>query len=715
MKTTAVDRALVMWIAAALTVWSACLVVLWSHTFGAGGASLLLTVAALMLSLRVGAVLPGGAARAAQRVLARLKLQDLLSAELARARGSTAGKREVRAMMRLLGGSCLLAVVCGAATTACIYAAEGPVEWLGREFVWPAGAWLVIELLAKTVGMLPMALCIGVAFLTGAIVRRGSGRDTYATICRDWMWSVAMGLTIFALLWRLGLNLLAVAGAMGVALLGGAMLLFLRQKLTLRPRRMMRPIESPPRRRCWGIAAGFAALAVVLAVQGRILTDVAAADVSGRMCWTALSVGLLAWFMRRQDHKSRPPGGAQAVGAVVGVAGCLLAQGALWISLPGASRAGGALCGAFAALGQVPLAALAAILLSRQRRLFATASGPARQYVASAALGMGLALPAYLLLASEWAGRMLGLAVVLALPVAAVVRAIIASRRKGDPLRWAASGACLVCSLAAAVLIGACDVGNAGGVTPGVWLSAVTRNATGRGSASGVLPAPGRWRSGMITAAIARIAASPRCAGRWWVVATDERDLPADLGGDGSVRVTGSAPDATALRAGAGELVRPGPNADFFRVLARGRRKFDIIFLAPLPADHPEAWRCYHLRLLNRARRRAHEGAPVLLRTQTAPGRLGEAIAVARCFRLSFGAGWAAVAINQAHADILLGTDNIDPPARGADLVVVSLDALLETEPDIRPMRLESPLGPPARRGISADELLSRARGTGRP
>jgi hypothetical protein len=140
-----------------------------------------------------------------------------------------------------------------------------------------------------------------------------------------------------------------------------------------------------------GIIGAFAVLVLAMLIQGRLLGDLGGLHLGVQAGWTAISVFILAWFLRRVDRKSHPPGRSQAIGAVVGISAILVIQSALAMRYAAGGQVA-AVCMTLAGSAQIPLAALAAILLSRQRRLFAAAGGRARNYVASAALGAALAM-----------------------------------------------------------------------------------------------------------------------------------------------------------------------------------------------------------------------------------------------------------------------------------------------------------------------------------
>lgn len=648
MKSTRIDRLFVVWLATALTVWAASLVVLWSLRFDLSGASVLRSVAALMLAIAATAGLPARAARALQRLRVALKLEDSPVLALATGGGASSTRRAVRGMMRLLALAAALAAVGGVATTAAIHLFAAAVGDGGRGplLLGPTG-FAVFTFLCQFVGMIPLAMGISVAFLVTVMVRGGSGRDHYASVVREWLGGVAAGLAAAALAWWFGADLLGVGLVAGVAVLAAAGGVFQRVKLTVRPRRVMAPIESSPRRGRWlAVAAGSAAATVVLVVQARLLRDVGEVGLGGQACWAGASIALLAWRLRRADRRSRAPGVAQATGASVGILSAVVFQGSLAV---GCFRGGGVAvgCAMLAVAAQVPLAALASVVLSRQRKLFATHGGRARQYLAAVAAGAGGGVALYLAAGATALLAPAGLFVAVGGMVAGVVVAIVAARRSRTGIAWAALGGVLICATVTA-RVGA--VRGLPRLTAGAWLTTASTPAApaGGGAAWGGLVGRPHWRSKAVTKAVDEaMAAHP---GRWWIVAASPADVPLAL--PAGVHAARAHPDPTAgpvSGAATGE-----PTGDFLDAVARDAGRFDGLVLAPMPADHPEAWRCYGDRVLRRCRDKLHRGGVLILRTQVAGGGLGDALAAASALRGVMHTGWAVLAAADGYLDVAL-------------------------------------------------------------
>ncbi len=650
MRPILADRLFVIWIAAALTLWCGMLVILWGESFDPSGTSALATLAALMLAIGAASGMPARAAGALQRLLTALRLQDSLAMELARAESVPAGRRGVRAMMRLLAAGAVFAAIGGLVSTAMVYLVSTPAEPHAQgPFLWGPSAWAAIKLLIQFLAMLPMALGISVTFLVTALIRGGSGRDVYASVFREWLVGVAAGLAAAAATWRIAADILGVALVACVALGAAAAVLLLRAKLAIRPRRSMRPVESAPRRGGQvAIATGAGALSLALLVQMRLLRDVARVGLSGRVFWAGASLGLLVWFLRRADRRSRPPGATQALAATIGLLGGLLLQLSLAVRcLVGGAAAVG--CGVMAAGAQVPLAALGAIIVSRQRRLFAVGGGRARKYLGSVCAGVGAGLLAYLAAGATSLAPATGLAVCLVGMVAVVVKGASTARRPARRLRWTVPGVVLVCAAGAAPLAA---VHGLPPMRAGVWLT--TASAV-RGRGHEVLPldggiGPARRRSEAVTAAVAAVLeAHP---GRWWMVLAAAADVPAAL--PATVSPWRSHPDPTASPGV--DLLGRGQRAwgDFLYEVAKDPRRFDGAILAPMPADHPDAWQCYAPAVLRRCRRKLHEPAVMVLRTQAGPRAIDDGLAVARAFEDVLEGGWAVVALIEGHLDVLL-------------------------------------------------------------
>jgi len=667
MRPVLIDRLFVIGIAAALTLWCGVLVVLWATGFDPSGAPLAVAAAALMGGTCLALAVPARAAGAIQRLLVLLRLDRSLAMELAMAGSAPAGRQEMKAMIRLLAASAVFAAIVGLVSTAVVFlvstATGGGAE---ARFAWGCVAWMGIRLGMQWLAMMPIALGVGVTFLVTVRLRGGSGRDVYATTCREWLMGVSVGLVALGVAWWTAADLLGVALVACVALVGTAAALLQRAKLTVRPRPRAWPVESSGR---WadraGIASSSAVGTAVLLVQMRLLRDFAGVGLGGCLCWAGASIALLAVLLTKADRRSRPPSAAQQVGATLGFLCGVVLQGALGARCV----AGGAVavaCGLLAGAAQWPLVALGTMVVSRQRRVFATGGGRAKSYVASVSLGAGVAMAVYAAASAAAAVAPVGIAACLLGMAVAVARGFAAARRRAQRRQWALLGSALIAVTAVApVLAGA----GPWGARAGLWLSSAWAGAE-RGTHV-LLPAgscgPGRSRA--VTDAVAEVfAAHP---GRWWVVAGEtgrvlDRPLPV------TVTAWRSHPDPTALPPSL--PTPPGQVAwgSFLYEAARDGRRFDGLLLAPLPADHPEAWRCYVPVVLHRCRRKVHPGGVIALRTQVARGGLDRALSVARAFEEVVGPGWAVVAPCGEGLDMLLVGPAAAPAVAAAVRAVAS-------------------------------------------
>ena len=705
MKPSRVDRLAVTWVGAVLVLWTACLVILWAWALESSGVSTLLATTASLLAVSFVIGLPGRAARAVRRLLERTNVQNELRIELETVHPRLPGPREGRAMMRLLGSGAVFSAACGLASTALVYSASFLADALAEGFSLSPALWLAMEFLIQFVCMLPIALGIAVSFLISAMVRTAPPGDLFATACRDWLWATAAGLTAFALAWWVGVHLLALSLGLAVALAGAALILFQRQDVSPRTRPVVRPIVPLPQRTRIGfILLTFACLSLVLTVQMRLLGDVAGAGMTAKALWAAVSVALLASFLRRTDRRPRMPGRTTVLAAMIGLAAGAMIQSALAVAcgaayLTGRSVVATAVCGAVAAGIQPALAAMTATVVSRQRRQFARGGGQARTYVAAATCGLALGLVAYLLIASVSVGRFLLPAMGLGLLTAALLGAIARMDSAPEPMKWAGSGAVLMCCLAVVMLLSLAQM--AGPAIPGVWLSSLLLPHQRGGSAAKVAMLPYRRtsRSAEITGALESILSGEKHRGRWWIVASSRANLPPVL--PQGLRPFHAAADPSALPDKERTALRAPESVGGFLAEARANRDhFDGVLLAPLRADHPQAWRCYNERALRHCFVKVRPGGVMAVRTQVDRDRPGEFVAAAKAFHRAVGSGWAAIAVADRQIDVLLagpGEIVAVPIAQGA-LAVVDLEDLSRRWPEVGTLRLVHPPGRAVRR-----------------
>jgi hypothetical protein len=691
------DKFTVIGISAALVVWTSCLVMLWSWALDTSGLSLLLALAGTLLAATAAAPVPGRAARTVQSLLLRGKPQDVLRMELESVAPARSAQGEQRAIARLLCVSTLVAVAGGLASTAAIFAGAGLVSWLAERFLWDAPAWWGLQLGVVWIGMFPMGLGLSVAFLSGTVLRGSSGWDAYAGACRDWTWGLSAGLVLFGVCWWAGLNLASVSLAAACALLATAVGIYLRRRWTVRPRRPAPPTKAPARTLRWGVLLGIAVLALAILVQARLLQDLLGVHLAGRTIWAGASLALLSAFLRREDRKTRPPGRRQSAGAMLGLVSGLVMQSGLIVTST-AEGAVGIACRAFAAVAQVPLAALAAVMISRQRRLLAAAGGRARQYLSAAAGGAGLACLAYLAICwLHWAW-----VAILVLAAAGFAGAAVRNGRQSPSaitgstvFQWATWSIVLMLSAITVAVSTLNELRRAvGRIVPGAWLTLVCgRQGAADPGPVDCLPPARSWRGEAITRTIADVMAGR--PGRWLVAATCRDDAPAPESLP-QVRYVQALPDAPWPAPGDGDVSACPDVEDLFAAARLGRETFEGVLLAPLPADHPEAWRCLNDQLLRRCASRSREGL-LMVRTQTDAKHIGSALSAAKAFHFAAGRGWAVVEIGPNRVDILLVAG--PPPtekhlAGEVNALVVPLERLSPDWTNVRPFGLVVP--PPA-------------------
>ncbi|MCD6364699.1 MAG: hypothetical protein J7M14_02365, partial [Planctomycetes bacterium] len=335
------------------------------------------------------------------------------------------------------------------------------------------------------------------------------------------------------------------------------------------------------------------------------------------------------------------------------------------------------------------------IILSRQRRLFARVGGRQRLYVACATGGLALGALVYLAAMTLGVGRFVMIGGALAALTFSLPAIIVRLRNAATQLRWAASGAGLMLSLSAAIFFSLS--GPARRAAPGVWLTSI--GGRPHGADAEILPHCGGRRSKSITDLLADIATVSSQARRWWVVSSSPGDVPAVL--RDTIRATHSAADPSVSRA-ATTSWKPNRLAEDFLTFAQvGRDRFDVILLAPIPADHNQAWRCYNKRTLKRCAARAARGGLVLLRTQTGADKTGCALAVAETFRKTVGSGWAAFALQAGRLDMLLigptqnallASQDVHRKAEASGAALIELNEL-HRRWGVKPLRVVRPSG----------------------
>lgn len=724
-----------VWLAGSLVVWICCLHVVWSFAMDAAGSSALLGAAAMLLAISLAAILPARAVRAGVMVARWLRLGDAVSISLASAGPGPRRRGEARAQMTLLAAVAVAATVGGAISTAAIFPAAGLVARLAGGLTLSSAEWSIVKLGVQFACMVPLAIGITLVFLASAIVRASAGRDSYAAVVRDWLWAAAGGVAVFAACRAGGLNALALACVMPAAVLGGAILALHRRSLAVGGSRRRRPLETPGPARRMAVAAAFAVVAVAVMVQLRLAGDVLAAGMLARACWLVASTAAMAVFIRNVDRKSKPPGRGQEIGAIIGLAAVLLLQASLVIAafapaggrpggLGGAWSAGLVLCAALAVGLQVPLAGLAAVVLSRQRRLFACAGGRARGYLCCATFGPGAAIVAYFICSQLRPGPLamspaaiLLIVTALGLCAGGVLAGLRRARLPRRQLQWLIWGVVLMCGLAAALLAAIHRAGAAGGsARPGVWLTSVSGpvGEPGRGLIPGpameLLPSTEVWRSGRIDRLIWRIFTAGK--GQWLAAVDSPSELPQPM--RSSRRVTFACPDPTAWPASWSATAGRRPARSMYDYGYIRRSGFDGLLLACGPAGSPDGWRFYNGRTAARLascllpadpRSPAGRRGPAVLRIQARGAGLARALGAIKAFDRAVGPCVFAADRRAEAVDIVVVTAR-DMPADFPANLPAGTPAGLPGSPANSP--IESPAGSPA--GSAAGDWFVTAR-----
>lgn len=659
MKSARAQRVFVIGVAAAIAVGWLCAAVLWCGAFGSSGESSLLTVAAAMLAVMLALGVPRWAIRLGRRFSPAGSLEDLLAAS----KGSPSGPGGAT-MKKLLA----LAAVVAAASIPLEAALVGPGGSLAAAvdgaFLWSAPASLAASLAVRVACLLPMALATAMALLALTLVRGGWGRDQYSGAFSDLLLGLALAAAAFGGAWWAGLDLLGLSMVMAVGLLAAGAAMVTATASTARSGSAVAEQGNPAsifRRDVW---PAFAAGLLTLAVQQRMMSDVLGLGEAPQMLWFAATLAATAAFLKGQDRQSHAMNRCEIPAVAVGLTCGLVFQTAAVLLCVWRGEAFWP-CVVLAAAIQVPLAALAATVFSRQRRSFAQAGGTARAYLARACGGSAAGVLAYLGAAHLHRGLLVLLAMALGAMTLAVIAAIMRSDRWRQQLRWAFFGAAVLVAATAGIVTAARETTRQfDEVAMGAWLSA---GRVDRDDLPAYLPMPPRRLSAAVTDALLRTLARVPRGGLWRQVGLGQ-DLPQ---GQGLLFETMPLDDSLRLAVagrGRGEGAVGGP-----------ARQYDGALVTMLPADHPQAWRCYNVDEMSRVVRRVHAGGPVLLRTQCRGSCPRAALAVAATFLAQMGGGWAAIAFEDDDLDMLLCGPHhaLPPPNASAGMVVLSLEELV--------------------------------------
>ena len=622
-------------IALSLGVWIGCLMMLWNWLLDTSGASAVETLAVGCLAIAAGMALSPQVLRAGRWALHK----------------PTDDHTSCTRDGRMPGVAVMFTVVCGLVSTlAVVFLALGPAEWLTRRMMWTRESWWLMRLVLRWVGMLPMGLAIGVTFPISARLRAVSDEGGRQSACREWLAGAAMAAAVVAMLWWTGADILSAGVVVSCVLaVTGTVLLVGRARLVA-PHAVVAPGGSAPGASQRVLtAATFAILAFALAGQVRLLGDLGGLGGGAKTAWLAGSAAVLAMFLVRRSRRAVPLTDSETAAAATGAVVTLLMQGAIAASLVAgrdqdtqwAAVAAIVLAGAM----QVPFLALLATVLSRNTDRLVDASGWPVTLGVWATLGSGVGVAVFLA-AMRCGQSRLALAVLGAVGVIAyVARGALLSAGRRARLEWITYG--LVLILAGVVaLVGVSK--SVSSVTAGAWLS-LARDGSGRRQ-TGLVWADG-WRSRPVSRAVGDVLRRREHQGRWWIVSPSAPNLPDGL--PRGVWISASSPDVTCATGAWRDQLR-GEDADFLSATQISRQWFAGMLLSPLPADHPQAWRCYNRPAIRRARQRLQKGGAMLLRTQVRRDSVIRALLVARMFESVVRSGWVVLCAGESEVDILL-------------------------------------------------------------
>ncbi len=672
MSANATDRWILPALLASLLVWMICLIVLSAAALDPSPVTTVLAGAALALGVGVAARLPGKLARALQWVLARTGRENLPDVGFEEV-GAIDDSDERRARSRLPVVGAGVALVGCVGSSLLVYQAGRAADWFLAHYLPSPWGWSAVKFVLMFVAMFPAALGLAVLLLTLVITRRHPGQQALQHELRDLLAGAALASAVTAGAVWAGLNLLGVSliAAVGVIVCGVA--------LVFRPvapgpmEASPRPLEIPSAWQRLAVVLTFALGALGLATQWRVLVDSAGASLTGGLLWTAASLALLGWLGHRRDARSRPPSRSRTAGCVIGVVCGFLLQ----LSLVGAgvgATSGGWVLWLLAGLGQVPIAAMSATILSRVRRVFGASGGRPRVFLSLAGVGLACGAGGYLLLAASSSGSLIALGVALSVGVGAVLLHI---RQADDPRRqiaWAVLGTGMTCLVTLAVLLGVRAMHRrVGRVRTGSWLTVST-------PAGRALPHREAFRSQAVDDALREMLASAR--GRW-IRARLNSSAPDDPNSQAAWQTWPADPGAIGQR-----------GWELPARLIVSRDHVDGVLYEPLSADHPSAWRAYCLTSMRRLGEIA-AGGVVLLRTQAGPDRAAAALAVAVTYRHALGDGWAVLDLRGGSVDLLIAgpINRVTRPADVEGAFVVKLSTLVDALGPLRPIRVFRPGG----------------------
>ena len=700
LMTILTDRRIVIASIIPLVALAGAIMMLWAFVLDPSGMATALTVVAMFLATAAAARWSGLLLRLVRVPLTWLS-EPMGQAVAALARPSDGRKRLSGRTLQLLQSAAAGVALGGGLLSLVLAFLSAPiVEWAARRFGWTPASWAGLQLALQFVMLLPLGLAASAVFGISAVVRRSGGQDRLVFVSVDCLLGLAGGLLVFVAAWWLEVNMLILAGAMAGTLLVVAWLAAAEGRKT--SDRVVTPLAAAAGGIGGRLSLTLAGVSLVLAIQFRLLSDLIRLGTPGKAVWAAVSLTLLAGATWRVSRRGQVAKVAASAGGVLGAIFAVAMQTALaFVCLSLGAR--GMVAGILAGLLQWPLAMLAGEFVVRHRRKFIARGGSNAGFLAGASAGAGVGLLVHL--ASGMAMfQFVPIALVAAVGLGATVAGLIRLSGIWRRLVWGLSALTLLAGAVVGVETAADSLAGRGQMLSGAWLRTVVRVNDGDLLAfEGALPTRRTWRSEGVSQAMHEILSGPSKRkvlrrGRWWVVAGSFRDWPTTKG----VNSAASVPDPSALsREQMSGLLLLGSESAYLLAAQVGQERFDGVLLAPLPADHPNAWRCYNAQTLSRCYRRLVGGAGgiMMLRTQVGEDNLADAFDVVKTFIDCVGPSWVVATWGDEHEiDLLVAGPRtrrdrtvIDRPSDRPDVLVAPAEEFWPPKTPVRSLRLLSP------------------------
>ena len=707
MRANLSDRITIIAIFSALLAWNFCLRIFWASAVDSSGSFATSQLAIGFLGFWFAFAKRNFFAKLACKLIKEFKLEKLIPLDKALSQELDYSPENQQKKSALLTAGAFFAVLAMLTCMVYIMLAGHLCETIGKNFHFGSFAWGVIERILLAIGSLISGIGALGVFFAASQIRRNTGRDIYACLMRDILWSICVGFGLLTLAYWLGYNLTNFAFLLAGVIITAAIYHSNKKKTQSIHRRKVKPIGKITSKQKIGLALSYFTIGLIFIIQIRLLNDTASASLTAKLFWLAFSMGLITFFVAMFDSQVRIIDRAQVGGLIIGIISCVFVQasefylqladlGAFprWIDWFGIWPAPAKFLICFAIATQIPLAAMIGMFLSQQRRAFASSAGSAGQYFSCAFAGLFHAVIISTIIgALGWGLSAWIIAASLAfLAAGAYTRKNI--KRISLHTGWRLWSIVLLASL----LWGIIDVSNqthknVGDIFAGNWLSTKVESNISDDkktfSQHGLLGSGKTWRSDTITKCVAKILDAKR--GKWWTICSDKADMPTDypqpenLDAESLTRWSsknipaglyflGSHPEPPSAEKKYKKFHPPlsFTNSNFFKHAKQnlGASFYDGIYLAPMPADHPQAWRCYNMRNLKRAANRAvlytYEKQPtgeshkkvsyglVMLRTQVGANNCRKALSIARTFHKTVGPGYAIIALNDEGVDMLL-------------------------------------------------------------